>query len=160
MTTVDVSTNPGRVPSRIPSVRPHTVPCGSIKLARLTPYSLLLRPCDSDGLSASPPEPLVWLCASPDASPLDCCDSFFFPPRKLSRVPRALSETGCAADASSTTAALLLEFRTLGGEAGLSATGDCRRHVGVDVALSRGGAGVKMAISGAKVDSKSMTPSY
>lgn len=107
---------------------------------------------------------LSWLVvsASPlgcvvETSSVDCCGSFFFPPRKLSRVPRCLSEMGWAAAASSITPApfgsgppILL----LGGE--FSAGGDGRRHVGEGVALSREyDRGVKAAISGAKVDSKS-----
>lgn len=123
---------------------------GARKKLRLFGLSLLL--LRSLTVSASPLGSVIV-----EASPVDCCDSFLFPPRKLSLVPRCLNEMGCAADASSITPAPFVSdapMFPLGGE--FSIGGDVRRHVGEGVAFSREiGRGVKTAISDAKVDSKS-----
>jgi hypothetical protein len=130
---------------------PESLVCDRKKLLRLK-LSLLLR-C----------ELLVSLSrlagVELEVSPPDCDDSFFFPPKKLNRVPRCLSVIGWTAAASSTTPfpfASDVPIFARGGE--FSTVGDVRLQVGegVELASRLTGAGVKTAISGAKVDSKPM----
>ncbi len=93
-----------------------------------------------------------------EVSPFDCRGPFGFPPRKLSRAPCCRMAIGCTVDASSTMAVPLVnDVRMFPLNCPLSLAGGDRCQVSdVPEPASLCRLGAKMAISGAKVDTKSV----